>query len=82
MWNQVRHQGATDKANKKYFQRRIPTQTEKYLKHNKWKFRYSNERDQKIKNKPFWFKTKPRIHGRYTGAKTGELKISEWEAQS
>ena len=36
MWNQVRHQGATYKANKKYFQRRIPTQTEKYLKHNKW----------------------------------------------
>ena len=31
------HLGATDKANKKYFQRRIQTPTTKNLKHNKWK---------------------------------------------
>ena len=37
MWKHVSHLGATDKANKKYFQRRIQTPTTKNLKHNKWK---------------------------------------------
>ena len=42
---------SADKANKKYFQRRIRMPTAKCLKHNKWKLRYSNKSDQRVKNR-------------------------------
>lgn len=41
----------------------------KHIKHDKRKLSYSNETDQRIKNKVFLFKAKPRTHGRYTGGK-------------
>ena len=73
MWKHVSHLGATDKANKKYFQRRIQMPTTKYLKHNKWKLIQMRE----IKE----LKTKPRIHGRFTGGKSEWVKLRKWEDQ-
>ena len=66
MRKHVSHRGPTDKANQKQFQKRIRTPTanilnhgtiiwnySSLLKHNKSKLRYTNERDQRIKNKAF-----------------------------
>ena len=80
MWKHVSHRGATDRANKTYFPRKIWTLTAKYLKYNQRKLRYSNEVEHRIKDKVFLFKPIPIIHGRYTARGKSEwIKTRKWE---